>query len=220
MIAPSLMCMNFLDIRNQLEYLNTVADFYHVDIMDLHFVPNITLSPDFISAIKSIATLPVDAHLMVQYPEKIIKACADSGADYITLHVETINGKAFRLLQMLEELGVKPGIAINPETSLSEIEHYVTCVRKITVMTVDPGFAGQPFIPQVLPKIEQLARWKSERNYDYIIEVDGGCNEAHVGMLKRAGAEMFIMGGSGLFDLDSDLPTAWKKMQAYLQLAL
>ncbi|MEM5769124.1 MAG: D-allulose 6-phosphate 3-epimerase [Bacillota bacterium] len=219
MIAPSLMCMDFLDMKNQLEYLNTVADFYHIDIMDLHFVPNITLSPDFIGAIKPAAKLPIDAHLMVQYPEKIIKSCADAGADYISLHVETINGKAFRLLQMIEDLDAQPGIAINPETPLSEMEAYANRVRKVTVMTVDPGFAGQPFIPEVLPKIAQLAEWKVKRGYDYIIEVDGGCNEAHIGMLKSAGGEMFIMGGSGLFNLDRDLPTAWEKMQNYLRRA-
>ena len=219
MIAPSLMCMDFLDLKNQLEYLNTVADFYHIDIMDLHFVPNITLSPGFISAIKSVAKLPIDAHLMVEYPEKIIEACAEAGADYISPHVETINGKAFRTLRMIEELGVQPGVAINPETPLVEMETYAGCVRKVTVMSVDPGFAGQPFIEEVLPKIEQLAEWKAKLGYDYIIEVDGGCNEAHIGMLKSAGAEMFIMGGSGLFGLDPELPIAWKKMQEYLQRA-
>jgi D-allulose-6-phosphate 3-epimerase len=219
MISPSLMCMDFLDLKNHLLYLNTVADFYHVDIMDLHFVPNITLSPDFIGAIKPVAKLPIDAHLMVQYPEKIVQACAEAGADYISLHVETINGKAFRIIRMIEETGAQPGIAINPETPLSEMEAYAGLVRKVTVMSVDPGFSGQPFIPEVLPKIEQLAEWKAKRDYNYIIEVDGGCNEAHYSMLKDAGAEMFIMGGSGLFSLDSELPVAWKKMQDYIGMA-
>ena len=219
MIAPSLMCMNFLDMKNQLEYLNTVADFYHIDIMDLHFVPNITLSPDFIRTIKPVAKLPIDAHLMVEYPEKIVKACAEAGADYISLHVETINGKAFRMFRMIEELGAQPGIAINPETPLLAMESYAGCVKKVTVMSVDPGFAGQPFIAEVLPKIGQLAEWKVKRGYDYIIEVDGGCNEAHIGMLKSAGAEMFIMGGSGLFDLDPALSVAWGKMEDYIRRA-
>lgn len=219
MIAPSLMCMDFLDMKNQIEFLNGVADFFHIDIMDLHFVPNITLSPVIISAIKPVAKLPIDAHLMVEYPEKMIHACAEAGADYISLHVETINGKAFRLLRMIEELGAKPGIAINPETPLLAMETYAGMVKKITVMTVDPGFAGQPFIPEVLRKIEQLAEWKVQRGYDYIIEIDGACNETTISVLKNAGAEMYIMGSSGLFNLAPDLPGAWEKMQDYIRRA-
>ncbi len=208
--------MDFLKLKEQLEYLNGVADMYHADIMDLHFVPNITLSSDFIKTIRPVATLPIDAHLMTDKPERMTELCAEAGADYISPHVETINGIAFRTLDMIERLGKKPGCAINPETPLCDMEAYIERVKKITVMTVDPGFSGSPFIPQVLPKIETLAEWKAKKGYEYIIEIDGSCNEGHAKMLRDAGAEMLIVGTSGLFGLDASLPEAWKKMQAYL----
>lgn len=215
--SPSLMCMDFLKIREQLEFLNTKADMYHADIMDLHFVPNITLSPDFIKAIRPVAALPIDAHLMTDRPELMVELCAAAGADYISPHVETINGIAFRTLDRIEKLGKKAGIAINPETPLCDMEAYIGRLEKITVMTVDPGFSGSPFIPEVLPKIETLAEWKAKKGYKYTIEIDGACNKNYASVLKNAGAEMLIVGTSGLFGLDADLPTAWKSMQAYLE---
>ena len=205
-----------LKMREQLEYMNTVADMYHADIMDLHFVPNITLSSDFIKTVKKVATIPVDAHLMTDKPELMVELCAAAGADYISPHVETINGIGFRTLDRIEKLGKKPGAAINPETPLCQMEAYIERLEKITVMTVDPGFSGSPFIPQVLPKIEMLAEWKAKKGYKYIIEIDGACNKNYAKILKDAGAEMLIVGTSGLFGIHPDLPTAWKMMEEYV----
>lgn len=215
-ISPSLMCMDFLKIREQLEFLNGAADMYHADIMDLHFVPNITLSPDFIKAIRPVAALPIDAHLMTDRPELMTELVAAAGADMISPHVETINGIAFRTLDRIEKLGKEAGIAINPETPLCEMEAYIGRLKKVTVMTVDPGFSGSPFIPEVLPKIEMLAEWKAKKGYKYTIEIDGACNKAHAKTLKDAGAEMLIVGTSGLFGLADSLPEAWNRMQEYL----
>ncbi|MGR5062356.1 D-allulose 6-phosphate 3-epimerase [Photobacterium sp. DNB22_13_2] len=216
-IAPSLMCMNLMKLEEQLAFLNPLADFYHVDIMDGHYVPNITLSPYFVKQIKPFATLPIDVHLMVEKPEQYIEELAESGADYISLHAETINSKAFRLINKIKSLGCKVGIVINPATPVETIQHYVSSLDKITVMTVDPGFAGQPFIPETLQKISTLKDWKLTNKYNYLIEVDGSCNQNTYNDLLCSGAEVLVMGSTGLFGLSNDLTQAWDVMGQQLK---
>ncbi len=212
MFNPSLMCMDLLNIKDQLQILNSRADMYHVDIMDGHFVKNITLSPDFCKAIKPACQIPLDCHLMVTTPDDFIKPLADAGAGYICPHAETINSDAFRIINKIRSLGCKVGIVLNPATPVSYIQHYIHLLDKVTVMSVDPGFAGQPFISEMLDKISYLRQLKQEKGYSYLIEVDGSCNERTFGELYRAGTEVFIVGTSGLFRLDEDLEKAWDKM--------
>lgn len=212
MFSPSLMCMDLLSMKEQVEILNERADFYHVDIMDGHFVKNITLSPFFVSNLKRISKLPIDVHLMTEYPDDYIEELAKSGADYICPHAETINKDAFRIINKIKGLGCKAGIVLNPATPIEWIKYYIHLLDKITVMTVDPGFAGQPFIPEMLDKIKELKELKEKNGYNYLIEVDGSCNERTFDILTEAGAEVLIVGSSGLFNLDSDLPKAWDKM--------
>ena len=212
MFSPSLMCMDLLNMKEQVEILNERADFYHVDIMDGHFVKNITLSPFFVSNLKRISKLPIDVHLMTEYPDDYIEELAKSGADYICPHAETINKDAFRIINKIKGFGCKAGIVLNPATPIEWIKYYIHLLDKITVMTVDPGFAGQPFIPEMLDKIKELKELKEKNGYNYLIEVDGSCNERTFDILTEAGAEVLIVGSSGLFNLDSDLPKAWDKM--------
>ena len=212
MFSPSLMCMDLLSMKEQVEILNERADFYHVDIMDGHFVKNITLSPFFVSNLKRISKLPIDVHLMTEYPDDYIEELAKSGADYICPHAETINKDAFRIINKIKGFGCKAGIVLNPATPIEWIKYYIHLLDKITVMTVDPGFAGQPFIPEMLDKIKELKELKEKNGYKYLIEVDGSCNERTFDILTEAGAEVLIVGSSGLFNLDSDLPKAWDKM--------
>ena len=212
MFSPSLMCMDLLSMKEQVEILNERADFYHVDIMDGHFVKNITLSPFFVSNLKRISKLPIDVHLMTEYPDDYIEELAKSGADYICPHAETINKDAFRIINKIKSFGCKAGIVLNPATPIEWIKYYIHLLDKITVMTVDPGFAGQPFIPEMLDKIKELKELKEKNGYSYLIEVDGSCNERTFDILTEAGAEVLIVGSSGLFNLDSDLPKAWDKM--------
>ena len=212
MFSPSLMCMDLLYLKEQVEILNERADFYHVDIMDGHFVKNITLSPFFVSTLKRISKLPIDVHLMTEYPDDYIEELAKSGADYICPHAETINKDAFRIINKIKSFGCKAGIVLNPATPIEWIKYYIHLLDKITVMTVDPGFAGQPFIPEMLDKIKELKELKEKNGYNYLIEVDGSCNERTFDILTEAGAEVLIVGSSGLFNLDSDLPKAWDKM--------
>lgn len=212
MFSPSLMCMDLLNMKEQVEILNERADFYHVDIMDGHFVKNITLSPFFVSNLKRVSKLPIDVHLMTEYPDDYIEELAKSGADYICPHAETINKDAFRIINKIKSFGCKAGIVLNPATPVEWIKHYIHLLDKITVMTVDPGFAGQPFIPEMLDKIKELRDLKEKNGYKYLVEVDGSCNERTFDILTEAGAEVLIVGSSGLFNLDSDLPKAWDKM--------
>lgn len=210
--SPSLMCMDLTKLKEQIDILNSRAGIFHVDIMDGHFVKNITLSPFFIEQMRPLTKLPIDAHLMVENPDEFIDVLKDAGTDYITIHAETIDRNAFRIINKIKDYGLKVGIALNPATPIGVIESYISKVDKITIMTVDPGFAGQPFIPEMVDKIEQLKRLKNSKGYKYLIEVDGACNSNTFKILKEAGCEVFIVGSSGLFNLDSDLQKAWQKM--------
>lgn len=208
----SLMCMDFLNIRGQLEVLNKRADLYHIDIMDGHYCKNITLSPDMIRAFKKVAVLPMDAHLMTTTPNDWIEAVAEAGVEYITPHCETINWDAFRILNRIEALGCKTGVALNPATPLSQIEYYIDRIEMLTIMTVDVGYAGQPFITQMLKKIEQAREMKEKHGYQYKIKIDGSCNRKTFKRLVNAGAEILIVGSSGLFNLDPDINIAFDKL--------
>lgn len=212
MFSPSLMCMDLLNIKEQIKILNDKADFYHVDIMDGHFVKNITLSPDFVKAISPVCTIPLDCHLMVTNPSDYIESLAKAGAGYICPHAETINSDAFRVINEIKKNGCRAGVVLNPATPLSYIQHYIHLLDKITIMSVDPGFAGQPFIREMLDKIAEAKKLKEEKGYHYLIEVDGSCNERTFKELAAAGTEVFIVGTSGLFNLDEDLSLAWEKM--------
>lgn len=214
MFNPSLMCMDFLDMRNQAEILNTRCDMYHADVMDGHYVKNITLSPDFIRAFHTVAQKPMDCHLMVTDPDLFLEPLAEAGAEYLCVQAETVNRDAFRILNKIEALGCKTGVVLNPATPLEFVRHYLERVDILTIMTVDPGFAGQPFIPEMLEKIREAREFKEKHGCKYLIEVDGSCNERTFKALYDAGAEVFIVGTSGLFSKDRDLKLAWEKMLA------
>lgn len=211
--APSLMCMDLLAFREQIEFLNGVADFFHVDIMDGHYVPNLTLSPFFIQQLKRASRIPSDAHLMVTDPAGITPLCLDAGVDFVSFHAETVGAKAFRLIDTIRAAGAKVGVVFNPETGPEAARYYLAQADKITVMTVDPGFAGQKFVRPCLAKIEAFRELKEKEGYGYSIEVDGSCNTRTFRDLALAGTEVFVVGTSGLFGLDPDLPKAWEKMR-------
>ncbi|MBD8168516.1 D-allulose 6-phosphate 3-epimerase [Erwinia persicina] len=215
-ISPSLMCMNLMEIKQQLSVLNTRADFLHVDIMDGHYVKNITLSPFFIEQIRPFTQVAIDVHLMVEAPTNFIDAVARAGADYICPHAETINRDAFRVINHIRSLGKKVGVVLNPATPVAFIHHYIHLLDKITVMTVDPGYAGQPFISEMVPKIAALNALKKQEGHRYLIEIDGSCNQQTYETLLGAGAEVLIVGTSGLFNLHADLVTAWDRMSSHI----
>jgi D-allulose-6-phosphate 3-epimerase len=209
--------MDFLRIKEQTEILNKRADYYHIDIMDGHFCKNITLSPDFMRAIKPISKLPFDVHLMTQHPNDFIDMVYQAGADIISPHCETINSDAFRAINKIKSLGAKAGVVLNPATPLEYIKHYIGRLDLITIMTVDVGYAGQSFIPEMLDKIKLCAKWRQDFGYKYKIQIDGSCNQKTYKKLFEAGADIFVLGSSGLFSLDEDTDKAYDKAMAIFQ---
>ena len=219
-ISPSLMCMDFLKIEEQISILNERVNMYHADIMDGHFCKNITLSPDLIKAFGKITSKPIDCHLMTENPMDWIDALVEAGAGCISPHAETINVEAYRVLDYIKGKGCQTGIVLNPATPLSYIEHYLNRIDLLTLMTVDVGFAGQPFIEEMLDKIREAKRIREEKGYQYQIQIDGSCNKITYKRLIEAGADVLVVGTSGLFYLDENLNTACDKMYEEIDEAL
>lgn len=211
--SPSLMTMDLDKFSDQITFLNNHVESYHVDIMDGHYVPNITLSPWFIEQVKKISNVPISAHLMVTDPAFWVDELLKVDTDYICIHAEVINGVAFRLINKIQDHDKKVGIVLNPETPIDVILPYIQYLDKITIMTVDPGFAGEKFIDETLDKIVELRRLREENNYNYLIEMDGSSNKKTFSKIQRANPDIYILGRSGLFGLDDDIDKAWHKMK-------
>ncbi|VEB94955.1 D-allulose-6-phosphate 3-epimerase [Cedecea lapagei] len=219
-ISPSLMCMDIMKTAEQLQVLNQKADMLHVDVMDGHYVKNLALSAAFVAQIRPYTTLPVDVHLMVENPADFIGPLIEAGADSFSVHAEVISREAFRIIHTLRDAGKKVGVVLNPATPVEALNHYLHLLDKVTVMTVDPGYAGQPFIPEMVEKIAQLHRLKQQRQLDFLIEVDGSCNRNTYRQLLTAGAQVLILGSSGLFRPDVALEQAWQTMTRDIEAAL
>ena len=197
-IAPSLLSADFGRLADEIRAAEKAgADLLHVDVMDGRFVPNITIGPPVVAAIRKAATLPLDVHLMIVEPERYIEAFAEAGADVITVHAEA-TPHLQRAVARIRELGKKAGVALNPGTSLSAVEWVLTDVDMVLVMTVNPGFGGQAYIPSMTGKIELLRSQLSRSGLAVDIEVDGGIKEDNVAQVVKAGANV-IVSGSGIF---------------------
>jgi ribulose-phosphate 3-epimerase len=195
-IAPSILSANFAELGNEIKDVEMGgADYIHVDVMDGHFVPNITLGPMIVKAIRPLTKLPLDVHLMIENPSQYIDAFADAGADYITVHVET-DPHLHRTIQMIKNKGVKAGVVLNPGTPAESIKPILPDVDMVLLMTVNPGFGGQSFIPSVVPKIKQIREWAMELNPTLEIEVDGGINPETAAICAEAGADVFVAGSA------------------------
>lgn len=204
--------MDLDKFEEQITYLNSQADSYHIDIMDGHYVPNITLSPWFIQEVRKISNLPMSVHLMVTNPSFWVKQLIDLNCEWICMHSEVLDGLAFRLIDDIHNAGLKAGVVLNPETPIETIFPYIDLVDKITIMTVDPGFAGQRFIDGTLNKIVDLRKLRKENDYSYVIEMDGSSNRKTFKKIDEAGPDVYIVGRSGLFGLSSDIETSWNIM--------
>ena len=191
----------------------------HVDVMDGHFAPNLTLSPDFIKAASKYATVPLEVHMMCEKPAMWVEPVVSAGAKIVSLHAETIGNDAFRQYNWLRDHGVKCGAVLNPATPFNTVTSYLERMDLVTLMTVDVGFAGQPFIEEMLPKIEEAAEYKRNHGLSYEVQIDGSCNQKTFKRLRDAGAEIFILGTSGLFGKDPDVNKAWQMMQSEYEAA-
>lgn len=197
-ILPSLLSCDFSRLADEVAAVEAAgADLLHLDVMDGHFVPNLTMGPMIVQAIKRHARIPLDVHLMIESPDRYVSDYARAGADYLTVHVEACP-HLHRTLQLIAQQGARPGVALNPHTPAMMVEGVLSECRMVLCMSVNPGFGGQSFIPGVLPKIETFSRWIGERNLDCVIEVDGGVTTETIGAVARAGAR-FLVAGSAVF---------------------
>jgi ribulose-phosphate 3-epimerase len=195
-IAPSILSANFARLEDEIKDVERGgADYIHVDVMDGHFVPNITIGPLIVEAIRPVTNLPLDVHLMIENPDQYIGAFAKAGADIITVHVEACT-HLHRTIQQIKAEGVKAGVVLNPHTPVSMIEHVLEDVDLVLFMTVNPGFGGQSFIHSVLPKISQVSSIIEERNLQVEIEVDGGVNSETSKLCIEAGANVLVAGSA------------------------
>lgn len=196
LIAPSILAGDFGNLAKEAKRAEIGgADWLHVDIMDGHFVPNITIGPQAVSVLKKAVNIPLDVHLMIAHPQKYIKQFAEAGADLITVHVEAsrlIN----KTLSDIKKLGCKCGLVINPDTPAEKVRKYLKCVDIILVMSVYPGFSFQKFIPDVLPKVKKIREWIDKSGKKIYLEIDGGINPENARLAIEAGADVLVAGGA------------------------
>jgi len=196
-IAPSILSANFAKLGEEIAAVEQAgADWIHIDIMDGHFVPNLTFGPPVVAAVRSATKLPFDVHLMIERPELSIADYAAAGADRITVHAEACV-HLHRTVHFIKEKGLPAGVAINPATPVAALESIIHDIDLVLIMTVNPGFGGQSFIPYSLDKLRQLRAMLKERRLEHVnVQVDGGVNPATAGLVREAGANVLVAGNA------------------------
>ena len=204
-ISPSILSANFSELGNEIKRLeNAGADMIHVDIMDGHFVPNLTIGPPVIKALRNYSTLPFDVHLMISPVHKYIKDYADAGADIITIHPEATDNLE-ESINLIKKLNKKIGLSLNPDTPIDTIKKNLSSIDLVLIMSVYPGFGGQKFIPEVVNKIKELKNIKKKQNIEFDIEVDGGINFDNSKLVIAAGANILVSGTTVFKENNGDI---------------
>ena len=197
-LAPSILSSDFLRLADQVKELEDAGiEVLHIDVMDGHFVPNITFGPFIVRALRKITNMTLDVHLMISEPDKYIEEFAEAGADYITVHVEAPI-HLHRTIQLIKTTGKKAGVSLNPATNESVLEYLYNEIDLVLVMSVNPGFGGQSFIPEAIDKIKKIQKRKTQDKLEFIIEVDGGVSEKNAKEIVSAGAN-WLVAGSAVF---------------------
>lgn len=195
-IAPSILSADFSKLGEEILAVEKGgADYIHIDVMDGHFVPNITIGPLIVEAIRPVTKLPLDVHLMIENPDQYIEAFAKAGADYITIHVEACR-HLHRTVQNIKSFGIKAGVVLNPATPVESIQHIIGDIDMVLLMSVNPGFGGQKFIPEVLPKIRKVKEMAEQKGLDIEIEIDGGVNSETAKLCMESGATVLVAGSA------------------------
>ncbi len=208
-VAPSMLSADFSNLQKDIEMINnSEADWFHLDIMDGMFVPNITFGPPVVAAIKKYARKPLDVHLMIVEPDRYIKAFVDAGADMLTVQYEACV-HLHRTIQSIKSLGCKAAVAINPHTDVMLLKNIIPYLDMVLIMSVNPGFGGQKFIPTTFTKLKELNVLKTELNPALLIQVDGGVDTLNAGALKNAGVDMLVA-GSAVFGSENPLESIIK----------
>ena len=201
-IAPSILSADFTRLGEEVRAVEKAgADYIHIDVMDGHFVPNITIGPLVVKAVRRVTKLPLDVHLMISDPDIFIDEFSEAGADILTVHPETVN-HLHRTIQHIRDKGVKPSVSLNPATTLDCLEYVLDDLDMVLLMTVNPGFEAQKFIPGVVPKIERLRERIEKRGLNVEIEVDGGIAPSTIGQVSSAGADVFVAGSAIFYSED------------------
>lgn len=197
-IAPSILSADFSKLDREVRAVEKAgADLIHVDVMDGHFVPNITIGPLVVQGLKKLTSLPLDVHLMIEEPERFLEPFAEAGSDWLTVHVEVCRNMK-RVLKKIRQLKVRPGVVLNPQTPLKKALAFLDEIDFILLMSVNPGFGGQAFIPDVLKKVEQCRKIIDKNGYPIEIEVDGGIKLENIKEVSRSGGDIFVL-GTGIF---------------------
>lgn len=213
LIAPSILSADFAKLGAEIEMVTEAgADFIHVDVMDGHFVPNLTIGMNVVKSIKPISKIALDVHLMIEKPEKFIREFIKAGSDYLTLHIES-TAQLTENLKLIRELGCKAGITLRPKTSIEEIKKYLNLVDLVLVMTVEPGFGGQSFMHDQVEKIKTLKTWREQGLGQYLIEVDGGVDPVTSKICWDAGADILVA-GSAIFKGEKTTENYKKNIQS------
>ena len=206
LIAPSILSADFARLGDEIKAVEAAgADWIHADVMDGHFVPNITIGPLIVDAVRSVTSLPIDVHLMIENPDNYIPAFAKAGAAWISVQIET-SVHLNRSVQLIRECGAKPGVVLNPSTPIQTLEWIIEDIDYVLIMSVNPGFGGQAFIKNSLAKIKALRQMIQSKNLNTPIQVDGGVNEKTIADIAAAGADIFVA-GSAIFGSGDYLET-------------
>ncbi len=213
-ISPSILSADFSQLGNEIKKLEEGgADLIHVDVMDGHFVPNLTIGPPVIKSLRQYTNLPFDVHLMISPVNQYIKNYAEAGADIITIHPEATENLN-ESINLIKKFGKKVGVSLNPKTEIRSLINDIENIDLVLVMSVNPGFGGQKFMPEVLDKIKELKRIKDEENYHFDIEVDGGINFSNSKIVLEAGANILVSGTAVFKENNGDIKRNIEKLKS------